>query len=95
MAFNNNSQGNQFQQNKGYTIHYNEEYVGHLVISDKLDQETIDLLVDPKRMQKVLQLAELRKFKPKTPVDAKGIKAIFDETEDAPETGETAEATAE
>ena len=60
-----NNQNNGFvqKQNKGFTIHIGETYVGHLVINeDRVDPATLANLQKPENMKAILASAELRVF---------------------------------
>lgn len=60
---NNNSNTLIRKQNKGFTVHVGEEYVGHFVINeDRVAPETIANLQKPEIMKSVLAEAELRAF---------------------------------
>lgn len=81
MERSNNNTGFIQKQNKGFTIHLGDEYVGHLVINeDRISPQTIANLQKPAVMKMVLAEAELRKFVPKEERenrDTSGIDSII------------------
>lgn len=90
-----NNQNNSFikKQNKGFTIHVGDTYVGHLVINeDRVNAHTLSEMQKPEVMGKILASAELRKFVPAeeranrdtSPIDA--IIASVDSDESADDT---------
>lgn len=53
------------KQNKGFTIHVGDTYVGHLVINEqRVDPATLANLQKPENMKAILANAELRIFVP-------------------------------
>jgi len=78
-----NTQSNSFvkKQNKGFTIHVGDTYVGHLVINeDRVDPATLANLQKPNMMKAILSTAELRKFVPpeeRTARDTSDLDAIM------------------
>ena len=56
------------KQNKGFTVHLGETYIGHIVINeDRVDAHTLTEMQKPEVMAKILAdgSCELRKFIPK------------------------------
>ena len=57
------SNQNNRKQNKGFTIHLGDDYVGYLVIGEKnVSPEQIGALQNPVNMKAVLAQGELREF---------------------------------
>ena len=65
-------------QNKGFTIHVGETYVGYLTIGEKNTPATTVLaLQNPDNMKAVLEKAELRPYADKAPADMSSVDAII------------------
>lgn len=83
--------GNNFaqRQNKGFTIHLGDEYVGHLVINeDRVNPKTVAQLQKPEIMKTVLASVELRPFVPKEERgyrDTSGLEALINSADEEAE----------
>jgi len=75
---------NKAPQNKGFTVHVGETYVGYLVINEKnVPAKTLENLQVPTNMAAVLGKAELRPFVEKADSDMSDIDALMGSSESA------------
>lgn len=66
------------KNNKGFTIHVGENYVGYIVIGEnKVPEDAVVKLQDPRNMLAVLAKAELRPFAPAKDNDTDYLDAIL------------------
>lgn len=81
------------KQNKGFTVHLGDTYIGHLVINeDRVKPETVEAMQKPEIMAKILAdtQCELRKFVPedeREKRDTSAVDAIIASSDDEPSTG--------
>lgn len=73
-------QRNTRDQNKGFTIHVDDTYVGFLTIGEKnVPAATVKALQEADNMKAVLAKADLRPYQEKPDVDTKGVMDIIGE----------------
>ena len=81
------------KDNKGFTIHAGENYVGYIVIGEnKVPEDALVKLQNPTTMAKILANAELRPFAKATDNDVSYIDAILGGGETQPPVATSAEA---
>ena len=72
-----NRPNNDQKNNKGFTLHIGETYIGFLTIADKVPEVTASAMQDPAVMKAMLEQAELRPYAPKESQDMSGVNAII------------------
>ncbi len=68
-----------YKDNKGFTIHNGEEYIGFLILNEKqVSPEFVKSLQNPEVMKAIIAQAELRVFAPKEDKVLSSTQAIID-----------------